>query len=75
MKAVDESTKDDEALDDKIESDVPSHEVAMEKECDHTQEVSVADDLSEEEQEIWNDASKKYQDFQQTCGDLLDPGK
>ena len=35
----------------------------------------VGGDSGEEEEGVWNVAHKKYQEFQQTCGDILDPGK
>lgn len=34
----------------------------------------VEGEKEEEEEGAWNAAHKKYQEFQQACGDLLDPG-
>ncbi len=38
-------------------------------------EGGVASAEEEEKEEAWKAAHKKYQDFQQTCEDLLDPGQ
>lgn len=32
-------------------------------------------ELDKEEEEVWNVAHRKYQEFQHDCGDLLDPGE
>lgn len=42
-------------------------------ETSERQEMGVV--MSEEEDEAWNTAHLKYQEFRQTCGDLLDPGQ
>lgn len=43
--------------------------------ADEPRGLPTSGDSEEEEGSVWNVAHKKYQEFQQTCGDLLDPGE